>query len=311
MDELGNILREAREVKGLTLADAQEETRINARFLEALEEGDFEKLPTPVHVRGFLRNYARFLELEPAPLLERYEAHQGRQPLPATTTSTSHVPGQPTITPDRPLQPRGDQPFFDPVNQDLDGSAEGGAESTVRIVIIVALLITLGLAASRFVPMLLGNGDGQDNLPQMIEAIMAGEEEEPAAEETATGDDEGNVPAVTSEPIQPTERNNPDAVATEQAISPTRPALPATLESIHLRLDITERTWVRVTIDGEVVFEDQVTQGDGPLEWDAEEEAHLLTGNAAGVFVTINETEIGRLGGRGEAIEETWQTTGN
>lgn len=308
MDELGNILREAREMKGLTLADAQEETRINARFLEALEEGDFEKLPTPVHVRGFLRNYARFLELEADPLLERYEAHQGGRALPAGGMSAQ---GQPAITPDTPLQPRADQPFFDPVNQDLDGSAQRGAESTVRLVIIVALLITVALAASRFVPILLGNGDGQDNLPQMIEAIMAGDEEEPAAETTPSGDAEGNMPAVTSEPIQPTERNNPDAVATEQGISPTRPSLPATLEAIHLRLDITERTWIRVTVDGEVVFEDQVTQGDGPLEWDAEEEAHLLTGNAAGVFVTINETEIGRLGGRGEAIEETWQTTGN
>ena len=305
MDELGNILREAREMKGLTVADAQEETRINARFLEALENGEFEKLPTPVHARGFLRNYARFLELEPEPLLERYEAHRGNRVLPANPT-----PAQaPTaITPDAPLQPRVDQPFFDPVNQDLDGSVQNSAESTVRLVIIVALLITVALAASRFVPMLLGNGDGQDNLPQMIEAIMAGDEEEAAGAEATP---EGNIPAVTSEPIQPTERNNPDAVATQDAISPTRPALPATLESIHLRLDITERTWIRVTIDGEVVFEDQVTQGDGPLEWDAEEEAHLLTGNAAGVFVTINETELGRLGGRGEAIEETWQTTGN
>ena len=308
MDELGNILREAREMKGLTLADAQEETRINARFLGALEDGDFAKLPTPVHVRGFLRNYARFLDLEPDPLLERYEAHHGRRPLPATSSQSQ---AQPAISPDAPLEPRVDQPFFDPVNQDLDGSAQSGAESTVRLVIIVALLITLGLAASRFVPMLLGNGDGQDNLPQMVEAIMAGDEEEAAAEETPSGDAEGNGPAVTSEPIQPTERNNPDAVATEQAVSPTRPSLPATLESIHLRLDITERTWIRVAIDGEVVFEDQVTQGDGPLEWDAEEEAQLLTGNAAGVYVTINETEIGRLGGRGEAIEETWQTTGN
>ena len=308
MDELGNILREAREMKGLTLADAQEETRINARFLEALEEGEFEKLPTPVHVRGFLRNYARFLELEPEPLLERYEVHHGRRPLPASSSPTQ---ARPAISPDAPLEPRVDQPFFDPVNQDLDGSAQSGAESTVRLVIIVALLITVGLAASRFVPMLLGNGDGQDNLPQMIEAIMAGDGEEATAEVTPTGALEGDGPAVTSEPIQPTERNNPDAVATQQNVSPTRPALPATLESIHLRLDITERTWIRVTIDDEVVFEDQVTQGDGPLEWDAEEEAHLLTGNAAGVFVTINETEIGRLGGRGEAIEEAWQTTGN
>ena len=72
MDELGHILREARETKGLTLAEAQEETRINSKYLAALENGEYDKLPTPVHVRGFLRNYARFLGLDSQPLLERY-----------------------------------------------------------------------------------------------------------------------------------------------------------------------------------------------------------------------------------------------
>ncbi|NHZ71509.1 MAG: helix-turn-helix domain-containing protein, partial [Aquificales bacterium] len=73
MDELGHILREARETKGLTLEEAQEKTRINSKYLDALENSEYDKLPTPVHVRGFLRNYARFLGLDPQPLLERYE----------------------------------------------------------------------------------------------------------------------------------------------------------------------------------------------------------------------------------------------
>ena len=52
MDELGLILQEARENKGLTLAEVQEETRINAAYLEALENGEYAALPSPVHVRG-------------------------------------------------------------------------------------------------------------------------------------------------------------------------------------------------------------------------------------------------------------------
>lgn len=60
IDELGHILREARETKGFTLREVQDKTRINSRFLEALELGDFDRLPTPTHARGFLRNYARF-----------------------------------------------------------------------------------------------------------------------------------------------------------------------------------------------------------------------------------------------------------
>ena len=49
----------------------------------------------------------------------------------------------------------------------------------MRIVIILALLITIGLAASRFVPMLRGNGDGRDNLPALIESLLATDTPEP------------------------------------------------------------------------------------------------------------------------------------
>ena len=309
MDEIGTILREAREMKNLSLGDVQEQIRINRRYLHALEEGAYERLPTPVHVRGFLRNYARFLELDPAPLLERYGSQQsnGRR---ARASSN----GQPTAG--VPQETRADQPFFNPVNVNLDGAPDG-AESTVRLVIIVALLITIGLAASRFVPLLRGQGDGRDNLQAVVENVLADPEE--ADTETAEvagsagAEPDGEVenslmPEATSMPLIPTGRNNPDAAATVAA-APTRPALPATLERIHLQLDITERTWMRVTIDGEIVFEDQVTQEDGPFEWEAESEASLLTGNAAGIFVTINETQLGKLGGRGEVADESWQTT--
>ena len=56
MDEIGHILREARENKGLSLEEAQAKTRISVRYLTALENGQYSALPTAVHVRGFLRN---------------------------------------------------------------------------------------------------------------------------------------------------------------------------------------------------------------------------------------------------------------
>lgn len=299
MDELGSILRDAREMKGLTLAEVQEQIRINSQYLDALEEGNYHLLPTQVHLRGFLRNYARFLELDPEPLLEKCEIAYAAQSARARHANSEN--GSEPL-----LASRDDQPFFEPVNMDLDGNS-GGAESTVRLVIIVALLVTIGLAASRFLPLVLGQGDGRDNLPQMIESLMAAEED-PA--ETMSDEPEANMPEVTSEAIIPSERNNPAGVATDTAsIPPTRPPLPATMDEINLRLDITERTWVRVIIDGEVALEDQITREDGPFEWQALQEAHVLTGNAAGVFVTINEVPVGKLGERGAVAEERWTTT--
>ncbi len=305
MDELGSILREAREAKGLTVEEAQERTRISGKYLQALEEGKYEALPTAVHVRGFLRNYARFLSLDPQPLLERYE-----------TSRQNHHGGMfrsgNGSSPAAPLHPRHDQPFFDPVNLDLSGQTSSGPESTLRLVIIVALLIAITLAASRFVPLALGRGDGQETLTETIQGLLA-RDAEPEAEmemEPAGDTDEEMLPGdVTPRPIIPTERNNPGALPTPAPPTPTRPNLPATMEMIQLRLDITERTWIRVTIDGEVLMEGQAKEGDGPFEWQAQQEATLLTGNAAGVYVTINGVELGRLAGRGEVWEETWQTT--
>jgi hypothetical protein len=66
---------------------------------------------------------------------------------------------------------------------------------------------------------------------------------------------------------------------------------------------------MRVTVDGEIVFEGLARKGDGPFEWLAEEETQLLTGNAIGIFVTLNDIELGKLGGRGEVVDETWSTT--
>ena len=50
-------------------------------------------------------------------------------------------------------------------------------------------------------------------------------------------------------------------------------------------------------------------KGDEPYVWEALQEAQLLTGNAIGVIVTINEVPLGKLGGRGEVVDETWTTT--
>ena len=66
---------------------------------------------------------------------------------------------------------------------------------------------------------------------------------------------------------------------------------------------------MRVTIDGDIVFEGIARNGDEPYRWEAEQEATLLTGNAIGIFVTINDIQLGKLGGRGEVVEETWTTT--
>jgi cytoskeletal protein RodZ len=300
VDELGNLLREAREAKGLTLHDAQEATRINRSYLEALEAGQYDALPTPVHARGYLRNYARYLKLDPEPLLERFEVKRGQQ----TATVPSSNNG--AIGPDSPLLTREDQPFFDPVNMNLSNNVGGKSGSLQRWIIIIALLLSIALVANRIIPLLRGNEGGTESLTNGIQEAVSNLTSGNGAEANPSPDTSiipGAAAVVTS-----TNRNAAIQLPTATA---TRPTLPATLELIEVRLDITERTWMRITIDGEVVFEGLAKKGDEPYQWTAEEEAQLLTGNAIGIFATINEIPLGKLGGRGEVVEEIWETTSN
>jgi cytoskeleton protein RodZ len=70
--DIGNSLREARIRKGLTIKDVETVTKIRSRYLEALEEDDFEVLPGPTYVKAFMRTYATFLKLDADAMVERY-----------------------------------------------------------------------------------------------------------------------------------------------------------------------------------------------------------------------------------------------
>ena len=303
MDELGIILREAREAKGLTLAEVQAEIRIGTKFLEALETGQFHQLPTPVHARGYLRNYARFLNLDPQPLLERLEMSYTYQA--KGTIPTARPPED--ISPQKPLQMQHDQPLFRPVNMEMDtNSSEGSTGSIVRFAIIIALLVTIALIANRISTLRSeapASSNGLDaTVLEFVRGLLSGE-----STPTATEDPLSPFPAPNTDVITSTGRSQTTGIPVP-TIAPTRPALPATMEVIQLRLDVVERTWMRITIDAVVVFEGWANPGE-LYQYDANAAATVRTGNAIGIVVSINGVQLGRMGGRQEVGEETWQTT--
>lgn len=73
MDSIGEVLRQERERRGLSLPEAHEATKITIQSLTALEGDRFESFPNKVYARAFLRDYANFLNLDSAQLLTSYE----------------------------------------------------------------------------------------------------------------------------------------------------------------------------------------------------------------------------------------------
>lgn len=77
MGQLGDTLRERRVSLGISIETAETDTKIRGRLLEAIESGDYDRLPNPGYVRGYVSSYARYLELDPIPLLAMYRAETG------------------------------------------------------------------------------------------------------------------------------------------------------------------------------------------------------------------------------------------
>jgi len=74
MFEIGSTLRQAREKRSIGLDQLEIETKIRARYLRALEDEDFDLIPGPTYVRGFLRTYAQSLGLDGQLFVDEYNS---------------------------------------------------------------------------------------------------------------------------------------------------------------------------------------------------------------------------------------------
>ncbi len=76
-DGLPQRLLAARERKGVDLYRAERDTKIRARYLAALERGEYRELPGAVYTKGFLRNYALYLGLDPEDVIRQWKRERG------------------------------------------------------------------------------------------------------------------------------------------------------------------------------------------------------------------------------------------
>lgn len=77
MENLGEILREARHQKRVSIQDASRATKIKPEILEQLEAGEYDQLASPTYTKGFLKLYAGYLGLDSAAVVDAYVRSQG------------------------------------------------------------------------------------------------------------------------------------------------------------------------------------------------------------------------------------------
>lgn len=88
----GQRLRKARELRKLTVAQVSEQLRLSLAYIDALETDRYERLPEPAFVRGYLRSYARLLNLSADDVISKYDQY------------LNNVSGKQQALPDSPVQ---------------------------------------------------------------------------------------------------------------------------------------------------------------------------------------------------------------
>ena len=155
-NKLGEVLRTAREARDVDLARVERDTKIRARYLQALEDGDYAELPGAVYTKGFLRNYGAYLGLDTEYLIDLYRL-ESSQP-------TSEKPSVPT--PPRPISTRRSRPLV------VTPGAIMAALLTVGVaifIIYIALeLVTFARTPDLEITAPAGNVNGWDELEYTI-----------------------------------------------------------------------------------------------------------------------------------------------
>ena len=276
---MGSTLKAEREKKGLTIKDIEQETSIRAAYLEALEEGRYDVLPSEVYVKGFIRNYAEFLQLDPAPLVQEYrEALHGADAAPVvekTPKTTSMVNER--------------APFSS--GSDFHERVEKSHRKQIILTMVAAVVIAFVGSIYYFF--------GEDP--------SAAKPQQPA-QQAATQQPQTQS-AQTTQQAQPAAQNVQTPAQNQTAQTAQQPAstLGNTASAAAGQTDVsalfTGRCWIQAVADGKVVYEG-TAEANQTLRWTGKKEVVVTAGNAGAIDVTYNGQRIGKLGKEGIVVEK-------
>lgn len=270
MEKLGQILRNEREKRGLTIDALAQQTRINALYFHAIEEGDRKSLPGGFFYRSFLRQYARLLELPESVYQDEIarSLEQETQEIPSLPERHIDVPPMPTGTTDRAAETR---------------RWVIRLAGLVAVVALATMLYTVYLRW-RTPAELAENGVAE---PPPI-AMPAPPEPRPAPVGEAT-------------PIPPPGNSQEPAGATTPASPATAPEVDLTADSapVRLRLTATEAVWVEVWTDGRRVFNNLMNASDA-RSFGAQAKIRVRLGNAGGMNLEWNGRAVEPVAPRGQ-----------
>ena len=276
MPTFGEDLRREREMRGVTLEEISESTKISVRLLSALEADDFTKLPGGVFTRSFIRSYAQYLGLDEEHVLAEYK----RSAQPGSDNDFSR------LTAGKPLPSRtGSQPRTLPwvVAAVLLASGYAVYRYSHR-----SLEVPIGVAA---MPVPSGPSSGGAD-----SAALTGAQ---ATAGTASGQEAGaqGNGAGASEPPNSRAQQTLANATSKAAEAPAQTAVGE--GDLVLQVSTSDDVWLAVAADGKTVFQ-QLLPPDSVRSFRAKDSFDVTTGNAQGTTLTLDGEAQKPLGRHGE-----------
>lgn len=294
MSELGDFLKKKREEQGLTLRDILKATAIREHYIELLERGSFEMLPSYVHVHGFVQQYSKALGLnfyeDIKPMLDKECAKEkfGKSQEEISIDGDAAKPGS----------------FQIPLPQII-----GGIVVLVIIVLMVVLIRSGGFssksASSRAVveSMRTVQVPVEDVKVEQPEEALPAQMEAPAIVDNMTQPLPAAVPAAAGAPTAPQTATTPSAAtpatpATPPAAAPTTPPQRQVAD-----LKFKDKCWIYFMADGDNTTAREFTANAGmTLRVYFDKYFMVHVGNAAALDVVYKDQSYTNLGDPDRAI---------
>ena len=292
MGAFGDRLRREREMRGITLDEITESTKISRRHLEALESEHFDQLPGGVFNKGFVRAYARFLGIDEDQAVADYSTASNEQPEPE-----NKFPLEIHEEPKRQLNPRRSK-------------------------------IPLVFAGAALAGVLVGYGFWTKSKPHGSAAVetqppasTVNEPMAPAPQAVGGSSSESVKTSAQSAPSKPATKPIPQETEAVQASSThTSTATadvsadppPSSVEkqnAFFVQVKAKEDSWVSIVADGKSVMQ-RVLAADKQKKIKAGKTLILRTGNAGGIEVSFNGRPLGALGNENEPRTLTFNASG-
>ena len=286
---IGTYLGRERQERGVSLDEIAVKTYIPLRLLQALEDGQVERLPEPVFVQGFIRRYADAIGLDGVALAKTFSPQASFLVERKAPEGGGHrTVEQATVEmPDR-IKPAAVEPIDLPPQFIQHEERDRVQRSYLPWVLVGSVAVLLvGVGLTRWL-----------NRPQP--AI-----DSQKAETTVTNAHPVAPPSPSVAPkTSPQAANSPSPKA-----SASTEATSATNSPIQVAVNLTDESWFQVTTDGKTAFEGTLKKGEQKT-WTAQKTLVLEAGNAGAVSVSYNQGEAKPLGAPGEVKDVTFPPNG-